>query len=153
MLTRVALAAWLSALPQVTDAHGWPFHRPAGFADVIATVTLEHPEVDARVLAATLDVVAAHESSYRLHPRGYNDGGASKGAWQTPAAETPDDALGQARVAAKWLLYSMTRCPDYPLAIYATGHVCGPVKVADYYWSQVRAELAQSPLPAPDSQP
>lgn len=142
-MTRAALIAWIVALPLVHDGLNRPIPRPPGFAKVIATIALEHPELDPRILAATLDVVAAHESGYRLHPHGYNDGGHSKGAWQTPARETPDDPLGQARVAAKWLLYSMQKCPDHPLSLYATGHVCGPVRVADYYWRQVRAELAQ----------
>lgn len=141
-MTRAALVAWLVALPLLHDGHGHVIPRPAGFADVVATVALEHPEVDARTLMATLDVLAAHEGRYSRHPRGYNDGGKSKGAWQTPAAETPDDALGQARVAAKWILVSWLACPNFPLSKYATGHVCGPVRVADWYWSEVRAELA-----------
>lgn len=142
-MTLPELLLWFASLAPVTDGLNRPIPRPPGFAKVILTVALEHPEIDPRILAAALDVVAAHESSYRLHPHGWNDGGKSKGAWQTPAAETPDDALGQARVAAKWLLYSMRTCPDHPLSLYATGHVCGPVRVADYYWRQVRAELAQ----------
>lgn len=141
-MTRLALAAWLAALPFVRDGLGHPIPRPKGFADVVAAVALEHPEVDARILAATLDVVAAHEGHYALHPRGFNDGGRSKGAWQTPSGETPDDAMGQARVAAKWLLVSMQRCPDHPLSLYATGHVCGRVRIADFYWAEVQAELA-----------
>lgn len=143
-MTRAALIAWIVALPFVHDGLNREIKRPAGFAEVIATVAIEHSEIDdPRILAATLDIIAAHESSYRLHPHGYNDGGRSKGAWQTPARETPDDALGQARVAAKWLLYSMRTCPDHPLSLYATGHVCGAIRVADYYWRQVKAELAQ----------
>jgi len=143
VIERVALIAWISALPVLHDGRGHELPRPRGFAEVIATVALEHAEeVDPRILAATLDVVAAHEGRYQLHPRGFNDGGKSKGAWQTPAAETPDDAMGQARVAARWLLVSMRRCPDHPLALYATGHVCGAVRVADFYWREVRAELA-----------
>lgn len=138
-----ALLAWLLTLAMVHDGRDRSIPRPHGFLDVIAKVASEQSEVDPRILAATLDVVAAHESGYRLHPTGHNDGGKSKGAWQTPSAETPDDAIGQARVAAKWLLYSMRTCPDHPLSLYATGRICGPVRIADYYWRQVRAELAQ----------
>lgn len=142
-MTLPELLLWIASLAPVHDGLNREIPRPPGFAHVIATVAIEHPEIDPRILAATLDVVAAHESAYRLHPHGWNDGGKSKGAWQTPAHETPDDPLGQARVAAKWLLYSMRTCPDHPLSLYATGHVCGPVRVADYYWRQVQAELGQ----------
>jgi hypothetical protein len=142
VISRAALVAWILALPYVHDGNGHDIPRPNGFADVIATVALEHSELDARILAATLDVIAAHESAYRVRPRGYNDGGASKGAWQTPSRETPDDPIGQARVAAKWLITSISRCPEHPISLYATGHVCGAVRVADYYWLQIKTELA-----------
>lgn len=140
MIARAALIAWVAALPVIRDGHGLPIPRPHGFAETIATVALEHEELDARVLAAMLDVVAAHESAYRV--RALGDGGRSKGAWQTPAAETPDDAIGQARVAAKWMIVSSLACPDFPLSRYATGHTCGSVRIADLYWREVRAELA-----------
>lgn len=145
-MTFEVLLAWLLALPPVLDGHQHPIPRPPGFCRVVAQVALEHPELDARLLAATLDVVAAHESSYRTHPAGSNDHGASKGAWQTPSRETPDDPLGQARVAAKWIIVSFTRCPGHPLSLYATGHVCGAVRVADFYVREIRAEAA-TPLP------
>lgn len=144
MIGRAALLAWLLALPVVRDGHGAELPRPRGFFDVIATVALEHDELgDPRILAAALDVVAAHESAYRMTAIG--DSGRSCGAWQTPCGETPighDVGLAQARVAAKWLIASMTRCPDHPLALYATGRVCGSVRVADFYWREVRGELA-----------
>lgn len=146
MIAKAALVAWIVSLPVIRDGHGLPIPRPTGFADAIATVALEHEELDARVLSAMLDVVAAHESAYRV--RALGDGGRSKGAWQTPAAETPDDAMGQARIAAKWLIVSAKACPDFPLSRYATGHVCGSVRIADRYWREVRAELA-IPFEAP----
>jgi hypothetical protein len=113
---------------------------------VVATVALEHDDIDSRILVAALDVVAAHESGYRH--RAIGDGGRSKGAWQTPALETPDDPIGQARIAAKWIITSATRCPDHPLSLYATGRICGSVRISDLYWREVRAELA-IPLEAP----
>src|SRR5258708_9584582 len=115
------LLAWLLALPLLLDGHAHPIARPREVIDAIATVTLERPEVDAHTLAATLDVLAAHESNYSAHPRGSNDHGHSKGAWQTPSRETPDDLLGQARIAAKWILVSWTMCPSRPLNAYASG--------------------------------
>lgn len=148
---KAALLAWLVALPAQRDGHGMPIPRPAHFLAVVATVSLEHTELDdPRVLAAALDVLASHESGYRTGARG--DSGRSCGAWQTPCTETPmsGDRLGleQARVAARWVLWSSTRCPDHPLSLYATGTICGHVRIADFYWREVRAELAV-PLEAP----
>lgn len=141
----IALSLWLCSLPPVQASWG-PIPRPDAFCRVVAAVALEFPEVDARWLAASLDVVAAHESAYRTHPPGLNDHGASKGAWQTPSAETPDDAYGQARVAARWMIRSAQQCPDHPLSLYASGHICGPIRVADYYSRQVMAALGSSIL-------
>lgn len=140
MISKAALLAWAALLPVLHDGHGAPIPRPRNFFDVVVPVALEHPEIDARILVATLDVVAAHESGYRHAALG--DGGKSKGAWQTPVAETPDDPTGQARVALKWIAWSMQRCPDHPLSLYATGRICGAVRIADFYFREVRAELA-----------
>lgn len=68
---------------------------------------------------------------------------------------TREIRVGQARVAAKWLVASMARCPDHPLSLYATGTVCGPVRVADLYVREMRAEaaapLVENPTPAQGS--
>ena len=196
-MTPAQLAVWLMALRPVTDASGAPFRRPAGFVSIVASLAAESEDLDPRLLAATLDVVGAHESSYDAAAVG--DGGDSCGAWQTPCAETPmpagwraeyrparaaenaaralpsetvdqraerDDAIararhaladahahrlahmtsemraGQARVAARWIRSSFARCPDHPLSLYATGRICGPVRVADWYVTQIRAEAS-----------
>ena len=120
----IVLAAALAALPSLLDGHGAKIPRPAGVPDVIAQVALEHPEVDAWLLAATLDVLGAHESGYSTHPRGLNDHGRSKGFGQTPRASTPDDLLGQVREAARWVIVSWKGCPAFPLSRYATGVRC-----------------------------
>lgn len=144
MIGHAALLAWALARPVIHDGHGAELPRPPGFMDVVVTAALERAEaVDPHILVAALDVVAAHESAYRMTAIG--DSGRSCGAWQTPCVETPvghDVGLQQARVALKWMLASMTRCPDHPLALYATGRICGAVHVADFYWTEIRRELA-----------
>lgn len=148
-VTFAILLAWIVALPVRTDLHGYAIPRPANFSATIAKVALEYPDVDPYKLAATLDVLAAHEGSYSTHPRGLNDHGASKGAWQTPSNETPDDGLGQARVAVKWILVSWKLCPAFPLSRYATGRYCGKLEVSDRYWREVQASVS-APLPSID---
>jgi hypothetical protein len=123
-MTIAILAALLVSLAPVNDWHGHPIPRPAGVPELIAQVALEHPEVDAKLLAVTLDVLGAHESTYKTKPPGSNDHGQSKGFGQTPRASTPDDLLGQIREAAKWVIISWTACPAYPLSRYATGVRC-----------------------------
>ena len=123
-MTIAILAALLIALTPVNDGHGHPIPRPAGVPDMIAQVALEHSEVNAQLLASTLDVVGAHESGYSAHPHGVNDHGLSKGFGQTPRTSTPDDLLGQIRVTAKWIVYSWSQCPAFPLSRYATGMRC-----------------------------
>ena len=149
-LTKLVLSTWLAMLPLQKDGYHRGIPRPQGFTDVIAVAVLEGSDdpVQERILAATLDVLAAHESGYRQKAVG--DSGRSCGAWQTPCGETPLEGdhvgLKQARIAVKWVKRSFDLCPDYPLAKYATGVTCGSVRIADYYWRQVRLEL-ESPLP------
>lgn len=140
----LTLAAWLCSLPALHDGNGLDIPRPAQFCPVVATVALEHPEVDVRLMASLLDVIAAHESGYRTHPHGWNDGGKSKGAFQTPASTTPDDPLGQTRLAARILTVSMTSCPEHPLSLYASGR-CATIRVAELYAAEARRE-ALTPL-------
>lgn len=141
-MTITTLAALIVALAPVKDWHGHDIARPAGVADIIAQVSLEHPEVDATLLAATLDIIGAHESSYSTHPHGLNDHGRSKGYGQTPRASTPDDLLGQVRETAKWIVVSWTGCPSFPLSRYATGVRCIGGGVWVEYQRQVVAEVA-----------
>ena len=77
MLDLTTLAAWIAALPLLTDGHGHPIPRPEWVAPAIAQVVLDeaHPYDDPYELAATLDVVAAHESAYR--PSAIGDHGRS----------------------------------------------------------------------------
>lgn len=154
------LLAWLLSLPPVTDAHGYPFRRPEGAARTIVKVALEHPEVDPRVLAATLDVLAARESRYRPHAAGdcptlpagserctRELGARSFGAYQTPIAETPPDALGQTRLAASILLgRALNACPEHIVWAFASGH-CAPSRIAREYEALIAKALAV-PLPA-----
>lgn len=167
-MTVAELIVVLAALAPVHDGHGRGIPRPSGFPQVIAKAALEQGDVDARMLAAEFDILAAHESGYDTSARGdVHDGVAhSCGAWQTPCVETPgfarciegDDcrrgwrftpsstiALEQARVARKWILWSNARCPDHPLSLYASGTICGRVRVADRYWAEVRSELEVTP--------
>ena len=139
MCSAASLVAWILSLAVAHDGHGRPIPRPAGFATVIATVALEHPEVDPRIVAATLDVIAAHESAYRTSAIG--DHGASCGAFQTPCARTPHDALGQARVAATIWLVAVDRCPEHPMWLYASGR-CAPSRIARRYERFIREELS-----------
>ena len=143
----IAIAAALAALPSLLDGHGAKIPRPAGVPDVIAQVALEHPEVDAWLLAATLDVLGAHEAGYSTHPRGLNDHGRSKGFGQTPRASTPDDLLGQVREAARWVIVSWKGCPAFPLSRYATGMQCRGGGIWVTYQREVVAEYAALVLP------
>lgn len=146
MIGRAALLAWFALLPRVPDSEGRGIRRPHEAIDAIVTVALEvserEPLIDPRIIAAELDVIGARESGYSTHPRGLNDHGRSKGFGQTPRAETPDDLVGQVRVAAKWLVASIKRCPDHPLSPYGTGGLCASVRVTDEYFAIVRSELA-----------
>lgn len=126
------LLAWLLALPPVLDGAGHAIPRPAAAARVIADVAAVEP--DALFVAAALDTFAAMESGY--HPKVAGDcpgmragdphctrelGAKSVGAWQTPAAITPNDPAAQARLWVAILRQSQKACPAYPLAMLGTG--------------------------------
>jgi hypothetical protein len=136
-MTLPDLLLLLVALPPINDWHGHPIPRDSATVHAIATAALEHPEADPILLAATLDVLAAHESGYHVNAIG--DHGRSIGTWQTPRSQTPSDVLGQARLAAKWVLVSWAACPDHPLNPYATGR-CVRSAIAEKYQGQVTAE-------------
>lgn len=61
------------------------------------------------------------------------------------AAMTTAMRVGQARVASKWIIASFTRCPEHPISLYATGTICGAVRIADLYARQVEEERAALP--------
>lgn len=61
------------------------------------------------------------------------------------AGITTEMRIGQARVAAKWIISSISRCPAHPISLYATGTVCGAVPIADYYARQIKSERAALP--------
>ena len=90
------LTAWLLALPLYAATP-----RPPEFARAIAIVALRVAPESPLELAATLDVIAAHESRY--HPTALGDHGRSAGAYQTPAMRTPRDIAGQTQLAARIL--------------------------------------------------
>jgi hypothetical protein len=137
MIAYSALVAWVLALPlyQATP-------RPPEFAAAIAEVALADAPDDPRVLAATLDLIAAHESRYRPLARG--DGGRSVGAYQTPRARTPATIAGQTRLAARILGEAARACPAHPLWAYASGR-CLSSYAAREMERAVAASLAAAP--------
>lgn len=105
---------WILAIALLMhDSHGYSRNMPPAMAQAIADVAPD------RATAALMVVFAFRESSYRADVKG--DGGASCGAWQTPCARTPKDVRGQAVLALAIMHASMAACPDYPLAVYASG--------------------------------
>ena len=131
------LIAWVMALPLY---QGTP--RPPEFAAAIADVALAlAPDAPER-LAATLDLIAAHESAYHLTARG--DGGRSVGAYQTPRHRTPATIAGQTRLAAQMLDEAARACPAHPLWAYASGR-CAPSYAAREMERAVAASLAGAP--------
>ena len=131
------LVAWVAALPlyQATP-------RPPEFAAAIAEVALADAPDDPRVLAATLDLIAAHESRY--HPTARGDGGRSVGAYQTPKHRTPATIAGQTRLAARILGEAARACPAHPLWAYASGR-CLSSYAAREMERAVAASLAGAP--------
>ena len=132
------LAAWLIALPLYNATP-----RPPEFATAIAIVALTFAPDAPLELAATLDVIAAHESRYR--PTASGDHGRSAGAYQTPAARTPRDIAGQTQLAARILADAARACPAHPLWAYASGR-CAPSYAARAMESAVAASLAAAEL-------
>ncbi len=116
-MTKSALIAWILNLPAILDGHGYEIHRPFNFALALADVVFESP--DPLMWAATLDVFAAKEASYRVDAVG--DHGRSCGLGQTACAITPKDARGQLRLAMEIHSRSSRACPDHPLSLYGTG--------------------------------
>ncbi|NBW08789.1 MAG: hypothetical protein EBR82_12270 [Caulobacteraceae bacterium] len=136
------LAAWLLSLPVVLDGHGHPIPRSSEVSSAIAVVALEQSYIDARVMAATLDVLAAHEGAYRLGSRG--DRGRSCGTFQTACWKTPMDgaelAVRQARLAVAEWRRAVDRCPEHPVWAYASGK-CAASWVARRYEQEIRAAV------------
>ena len=132
------LAAWIIALPLYQG-----IARPPEFALAIAEVALATAPDAPEQLAATLDLIAAHESRYRPAARG--DHGRSAGAYQTPSSRTPRDIAGQTRLAARILSEAARACPAHPLWAYASGR-CAPSYAARAMESAVAASLAAAEL-------
>ena len=128
------LAAWLLALPLYNATP-----RPPEFATAIADVALAVAPDAPLELAATLDVIAAHESRY--HPLARGDHGRSAGAYQTPKHRTPRDIAGQTQLAARILADAARACPAHPLYAYASGR-CAPSYAARAMERAVAASLA-----------
>lgn len=121
-MTSAELALWLTlAAREVKDAHGFAGRPAPAIVDAIATESIADPVAgDAQHTAALLLVVAFRESSYRADVRG--DGGRSCGLYQSACATTPlRDPRAQTRIAIATIRRSMLACPDYPLAVYASG--------------------------------
>lgn len=125
---------------------------PVSVADAIAAVSTEAPlfagPEGARRTAALLVVVAWRESSYRLDVLG--DGGKAHGLYQLHELRGAKweslrtDPLGQTRLARYWLHASMARCPEHPLALYASGK-CMRVGVAESRLSEAKRVFAAVP--------
>ena len=126
------IVQWILAIALlVHDGHGYSRAMPRLLGDAIAAVA---PDRDT---AALLVVFAFRESSYRADVKGdyYADADGvvrphSCGAWQTPCSRTPLCVASsgakcfQAQAALAWSIMqaSMVACPDYPLAVYASGN-------------------------------
>lgn len=121
-MTRAAFVVWiLGAALALYDASGHSRSMPRDLAEAIVEAAQARPVAgDAKTTAALLAVLAFRESSFRNDVTG--DGGASCGAYQTPCAITPlRDWKAQTRIALDILERSFAACPEYPLAIYASG--------------------------------
>lgn len=116
------LAVWLTtASAEIKDSHGYPGRPRPDVVQAIASEAIADPVVgDAQHTAALLLVVAFRESSYRADVVG--DGGRSCGLYQSACVSTKlRDPVGQTRIALANIRRSMVACPDYPLAVYASG--------------------------------
>jgi len=139
------LIAWVMALPLYNATP-----RPPEFAAAIAVVALERAPDAPEQLAATLDLIAAHESRY--HPLARGDGGRSVGAYQTPKHRTPATIAGQTRLAAQMLAEAARACPAHPLWAYASGR-CASSYAARGMERAVAASLAGAPVLERDAVP
>ncbi len=135
-MTAHAIFLWLMMSLSHADGHGHEIPRASFAANTIAIVAVETEAP--QVYAAMLDVLAAHESAYHTGVTG--DGGRSCGAYQTPCARTPQDGLGQTRLAARLLKQANDHCPGHPLWIYARGE-CKASAVALRYEAEVHRML------------
>lgn len=89
------------------------------------------------VLATRLVSIGHFESGFALFAKG--DHGRSCGIYQTPCSATPKDILGQTKLAARMIDWSIKLCGD--LTAYASGQ-CGRGKIA----AEKRESLAQKLL-------
>ena len=137
MIDLAILTAWIVALPLYNATP-----RPPEFALAIAEVALEGAPDAPEQLAATLDLIAAHESRYSPLARG--DAGRSIGAYQTPRHRTPATLAGQTRLAARILSEAARSCPAHPLWAYASGRCATSYAARDMERSVARA-LAAAP--------
>lgn len=135
-MTPSALLLALATMTPVPDSAGRPILWPARYPATVVQAVLEQDTTQDPVwLAVALATIAATESGYS--PRAIGDHGASCGLYQTPCAQTPHDAVGQARLAIRVLHLSTTRCPAYPLALYTSGR-CAPNRVATLYEARIQ---------------
>lgn len=152
-MTITQILAWLLVVPLILDGHRWPIPRPISAAAIIAKVAAETE--DPKFFAALLDVQAAKESGYRADAAGDCPGmragdpkctralGAkSCGAYQTPCAETPENAEAQTRLALAYIRRSYAACPAHPLSVYGTGR-------CDTRWGDDRVALARAAANTP----
>jgi hypothetical protein len=121
-MTPQALTLWLStAAAELKDGHGFAGRPAPAVVQAIADAAVADPLMgDEQHTAAILLVFAFRESSYRADVRG--DSGKSCGLFQSPCASTPlRDPKAQATIALRIMRRSMTACPDFPFAVYASG--------------------------------
>jgi hypothetical protein len=129
-----ALFLWLVFAAPIHDTHNRPIWITQEIAAAIAAAC--SVEDDPWRCAKTLFVLGARESSYRTRVLG--DGGRSFGLFQCPRAITPDDALGQARLAISILKHAEDVCPGHALWTYASGK-CIRSDVAVKYEKEIEA--------------
>jgi hypothetical protein len=128
------LFLWLVFAAPVHDTRNRPIWITQEIAAVISAAC--SVEDDPWRCAKTLFVLGARESSYRVHVLG--DGGRSYGLFQCPRAITPDDALGQARLAISILKHAEEVCPGHAIRAYAAGR-CVVSAVATRYEKEIEA--------------
>lgn len=102
--------------------------------------------VDNRKDAAKLLIVAWRES--RFNKGAIGDGGLALGAWQSHSA--PRAVLWNLPLAAKFALdhlrYGETICPQWPLAVYASGNCKKGHKVSDERMKEVNRILEETEI-------
>jgi hypothetical protein len=120
---QITLAFILAVASHIHDSHGYQKPIPIPVAEAIVLVSNEAPlwVEQERETGATLTYWSFQESSWLTNVEG--DGHRSCGLIQTPCKETPRDAVGQLRVALKWMRHSMATNPEHPFAVYASGDI------------------------------